>query len=154
MHARPRAIFPSARPNNLGKKYWQSSCSSPETNRHTALDKKIETDKAGFSIDTFTESCVRTNTTDKTLGTTPTLTVVTERPDYIATPDSYLAFKTQGQGWRKSCREGGRVLLGNAAQPRAHPHELQQAVHPVGYSHVGKPDLRGSRKKRKKRRRK
>lgn len=99
MHARPRALSPSARPNNLGEKYWQSSCSSPETNRHTALDKKIETDKAGFSIDTFTESCVRTNTTDETLGTTPTLTVVTERPDYIAkippTPISLLRHKAK-----------------------------------------------------------
>ena len=42
------------------------------------------------------------------------------------------------------------MLLGDAAQPRAHAHELQQAVHPVGYSHVGKPDLRGSREKKKK----
>lgn len=40
------------------------------------------------------------------------------------------------------------MLLGDAAQPRAHPHELQQAVHPVGYSHVGKPDLlKGPQKK-------
>lgn len=50
----------------------------------------------------------------------------------------------------RSRRDRGGVLLGDAAQPRAHAHELQQAVHPVGYSHVGKPDLRGSRGKKKK----
>lgn len=47
----------------------------------------------------------------------------------------------------QSRREGGGVLLRDAAQPRAHPHELQQAVHPVGYSDVGKPDLCGTTKK-------
>lgn len=40
------------------------------------------------------------------------------------------------------------MLLGNTAQPRAHPHELQQAVHPVGHSDVGEPDLRATTKRK------
>lgn len=64
-----------------------------------------------------------------------------------------LNSRPKGQEWSNQSRGEGRgVLLGDAAQPRAHPHELQQAVHPIGDSDVGEPDLHATTQKKKKKR--